>query len=154
MRIRDVEARDFRAWDALWTGYNAFYGREGATALPDVVTQQTWARFVDPREPMHALVAEADGALAGLAHIVVHRATSRAADVCYLQDLFTDPAQRGKGVARALIDAVYERARELGCCRVYWQTKADNTTARRLYDKVAEHNGFIVYSHELSGSKP
>jgi GNAT superfamily N-acetyltransferase len=149
MRIRDVQARDRERWQVLWAGYNAFYGREGPTALPDAVTQQTWARLLDAAEPMHALVAEVDGEVVGLAHIIIHRSTSRAADVCYLQDLFTDPARRGQGVARALIEAVYQRARELGCCRVYWQTKADNTVARRLYDRVAEHQGFVVYSHEL-----
>jgi GNAT superfamily N-acetyltransferase len=147
--IRDARAGDYRQWHGLWAGYNAFYGREGATALPESVTQQTWTRFLDASEPMHALVAEADGQLLGLAHFVIHRSTSRAADVCYLQDLFTAPALRGKGIAGALIEAVYAKAHSLGCCRVYWQTKADNAAARRLYDRVAEHKGFIVYSHEL-----
>jgi GNAT superfamily N-acetyltransferase len=149
MRIRPLEQRDWSGWLELWSGYNAFYGREGATALPLSVTQQTWTRLLDANEPMHALVAEVDGELAGIVHIVIHPSTSRANDVCYLQDLFTAPSQRGKGVARALIEAVYERAKALGCCRVYWQTKADNAAARALYDKVAEHQGFIVYSHEI-----
>jgi GNAT superfamily N-acetyltransferase len=147
--IRALQPGDWRHWHELWTGYNAFYGREGETALPEPVTQRTWARLLDANAPMHALVAEVDGLVVGLAHIVIHPSTSRAADVCYLQDLFTAPAMRGKGIARALIDAVYEKALSLGCCRVYWQTKADNATARRLYDRVAAHKGFIVYSHEL-----
>jgi len=55
--VRPLEARDYAAWLALWQGYNAFYGREGATALPDEVTQTTWRRFFDAYEPMFALVA-------------------------------------------------------------------------------------------------
>lgn len=149
MVIRPLEQRDWSQWRELWRGYNAFYGREGATALPESVTQQTWTRFLDEGEAMHALVAEVDGELAGIVHCLVHRSTSRASDVCYLQDLFTAPAQRGKGIARSLIEAVYAKARELGCCRVYWHTMSDNATARLLYDRVGEHRGAIVYVHEL-----
>ena len=98
---------------------------------------------------MFALVAESDGGLVGLVHYLFHRSTSRIAPTCYLQDLFTLPAARGKGVGRALIEAVYSRARDQGLQRVYWQTHESNATGRRLYDRVAENEGFIVYSHTL-----
>jgi len=147
--IRSVEQADLPAWKPLWDGYNAFYGRTGTTALPDEVTRTTWQRFFDPGEPMFALVAESDGNLVGLVHYLFHRSTSRIAPTCYLQDLFTLPAARGKGVGRALIEAVYSRAREQGLQRVYWQTHESNAAGRRLYDRVAENEGFIVYSHTL-----
>ena len=69
--------------------------------------------------------------------------------VCYLQDLFTDPALRGRGIARALIQHVYQQAAAAGASRVYWQTHSSNAAGRALYDKLAKHLGFIVYSHEL-----
>jgi GNAT superfamily N-acetyltransferase len=147
--VRPVEQADLPAWKPLWDGYNAFYGRTGKTALPDDVTRTTWQRFFDPGEPMFALVAESDGGLVGLVHYLFHRSTSRIAPTCYLQDLFTLPAARGKGVGRALIEAVYSRARDQGLQRVYWQTHESNATGRRLYDRVAENEGFIVYSHTL-----
>ena len=68
---------------------------------------------------------------------------------CYLQDLFTASGARKTGVGRALIEAVYERARAAGSPRVYWQTKEDNAIARRLYDQVAAATGFIVYAKPL-----
>ncbi len=145
MPIRPVEPPDFVSWLPLWAGYNAFYGRAGATALPDVVTQATWTRFLDPAEPVHALVACDDGRLIGLAHYLYHRSTTSIAPVCYLQDLFTVPEARGKGVGRALIESVYAEAERTGASRVYWQTHESNTTAQVLYDKVAERSGFIVY---------
>lgn len=147
--VRPIEQSDFDAWLPLWTGYNAFYGRQDATALPGAVTQATWHRFFDPAEPVFGLVAEAQGQLLGLCHYLFHRSTSRIEPLCYLQDLFTVPQARGRGVGRALIEAVYERARAHGARRVYWQTQASNATARRLYEKVATHHGFMVYAHDL-----
>ncbi|XHS80113.1 GNAT family N-acetyltransferase [Burkholderiaceae bacterium UC74_6] len=147
--IRPVEARDLAAWRPLWDGYNAFYGRSGATALPEDITAATWARFLDPAEPMEALVAERAGQMVGLVHLIYHRSTNRLQPVCYLQDLFTTEAARGRGVGRLLIEAVYERAAQAGSPRVYWQTHESNTTARALYDKLARHAGFLVYTREL-----
>lgn len=147
--IRPVRRSDFAAWSILWDGYNAFYGRSGATALPADITLMTWSRFFDAYEPMHALVAERDGALVGLAHFIFHRNTTMIGPTCYLQDLFTAESERGKGVGRALIEAVYERARDAGSTRVYWQTHETNLTAMALYDNVAERSGFVVYRKVL-----
>ncbi len=147
LSLRPVTDADFTAWLPLWEGYNAFYGRFGATALPAAVTAVTWARFLDPAEPMHALVAEQDGTLLGLAHYLFHRSTIAEAPVCYLEDLFTQPAARGGGVARALIAAVAQAARAAGASQLYWHTHESNAQARRLYDQVAECSGFLLYSH-------
>lgn len=147
--IRSVEARDFDAWRPLWDGYNAFYGRSGATALADDITRTTWARFLDAHEPVHALVAEAEGRLLGLAHSLFHRSTTRIEPTCYLQDLYVDDTARGAGVGRALIAAVADRARAAGAFRLYWQTHESNADARALYDKVAARTGFLVYAIPL-----
>ncbi len=143
--IRDVTPADFPAWLVLWDGYNAFYGREGSTALPVEITRRTWERFLDPAEPMQGIVAEQDGTLVGLAHIIFHRSTTLIEPTCYLQDLFTTPGLRGQGIGRRLIETVYDRARTGGASRVYWQTHETNATAMRLYEQVAERSGFIIY---------
>ncbi|AJG24199.1 GNAT family N-acetyltransferase [Cupriavidus basilensis] len=143
--IRPAEPSDFEAWKVLWDGYNAFYGRKAETALPAEITRMTWSRFFDAYEPMHALVAERSGELLGLVHYLFHRSTIQIGPSCYLQDLFTSEAARGAGVGRALIQAVYQRAEAAGAKRVYWQTHETNTTAMKLYDKVAENSGFVVY---------
>jgi GNAT superfamily N-acetyltransferase len=143
--IRPPAVADYVAWKPLWDGYNAFYGRSGPTALPDEITRTTWTRFHDPAEPVHALVAECGGALLGLAHYLFHRSTIQIGQSCYLQDLFTVEAARGRGVGRALIERVCEHARAARAPRVYWQTHETNTTAMRLYDQVGEKSGFVVY---------
>lgn len=149
MHIRPFRPEDYAAWRPLWDGYNAFYGRQGDTALPEAVTEASWRRFLDPDAPMHALAAEIDGHIVGLAHVVIHLNTSALTPNAYLQDLFTDPAVRGQGVGRALIEAVYDLARAKGCGRVYWHTHETNATAMRLYDQVAEKSGFLVYRRLL-----
>uniref|UniRef100_B0T068 GCN5-related N-acetyltransferase n=1 Tax=Caulobacter sp. (strain K31) TaxID=366602 RepID=B0T068_CAUSK len=147
--IRPVTRDDHDQWLALWDGYNAFYGRAGDTALDPAVTAMTWARVFDADEPVHALVAEQDGRLLGLTHYLFHRSTTSIAPVCYLQDLFTTQQARGKGVGRALIEAVYAAARAAGASRVYWQTHETNEVAMRLYDQVAGKSGFVVYRKSL-----
>ncbi|OOG56949.1 GNAT family N-acetyltransferase [Rhodanobacter sp. C03] len=143
--IRPVAKEDFPVWRVLWDGYNAFYGRSGLTALSAEITQTTWSRFFDAYEPVHALVAESAGGLLGLAHFLYHRSTIQLEPSCYMQDLFTIEAARGKGAGRALINDVYRRAGDAGCRRVYWQTHETNATAMQLYDRVAEKSGFVVY---------
>ncbi|MBU6450027.1 MAG: GNAT family N-acetyltransferase [Rhodospirillales bacterium] len=145
MIIRSVYPGDRARWEVLWQGYLRFYEQ----ALPPEITENTWARFFNEAEPVHALVAEENGQLVGLVHYIFHRNTWLVEDVCYLEDLFTAPAARGKGVGRALIEAVYERARAAGSTRVYWMTHETNKTAQALYNKVAEDSGFIQYRKQV-----
>jgi GNAT superfamily N-acetyltransferase len=147
--IRPLDPADYDQWLPLWDGYNAFYGRSGPGALPLATTRATWSRFFDPAEPMHALVADSDGRLFGLVHFLYHRSTISIPLVCYLQDLFTAEDTRGRGVASALIRAVYEEAKRAGASRVYWHTHETNHAAQSVYNKLAERSGFIVYRHML-----
>ena len=145
IRVRAVAREDFDSWLKLWDGYNAFYGRHGETALAREISNMTWSRFFDAYEPVNALVAELQGRLVGLVHYIFHRSTILIAPTCYLQDLFTSEAARGRGVGRALIEAVYAKAAAAGSPRVYWMTHESNHTAMQLYDQVAERSGFIQY---------
>ena len=147
--IHPIQPSDFPQWRQLWDSYNTFYGHQGATALPEATTRMTWSRFFDVYEPVHALVAEQAGQLLGLVHFIYHRSTISVAPTCYLQDLFTLQSARGKGVGRALIERVYTVAKEAGSSRVYWLTHETNETAMKLYDKVADKSGFIVYRKPL-----
>ena len=149
LTVRAVTRADYDDWLPLWLGYNAFYGREGETALDPAITAATWDRFFDAYEPVHALVAEEGGRLLGLVHFLYHRSTTTIEPSCYLQDLFTAEAARGRDVGRALIEGVYSRAKADGLSRVYWLTHETNATAMKLYDRVAEKSGFVMYRKDL-----
>ena len=147
--VRDVHRSDYEQWLPLWQGYNSFYERVGPKAVPAEVTTTTWARFFDHYEPVHCLVAELEGSLVGMTHYIFHRNTTMLGPTCYLQDLFTAANARGKGVGGGLIEGVYDRARQAGATRVYWQTHETNVTAQALYDTLADRSGFVVYRKDL-----
>jgi len=143
--VRPIRQSDRPQWQILWDGYNAFYGRLGATALPAEITHALWTRFFDKDEPVYALVAEENHRLIGFTHYLFHRSTTLIQSTCYLQDLYTEADVRRRGVGRALIEATRARAEAAGSPRLYWQTHETNTTAMRLYDSVAEKTGFVIY---------
>jgi len=149
MHIRPVATDDFDEWLPLWDGYNTFYERHGPTALPPAITNELWQRFFDDGEPVFGLVAVQDAKLVGLVHYLFHRNTTSIAMSCYLQDLFTAPNLRGTGIGRALIRGVHEAAAAAGADRVYWLTHETNEPGRTLYDKVATHDGFIMYNQKI-----
>ena len=148
--IRAVRPEDYEQWLPLWDGYNAFYGRSGPTALAPEITRTTWERFFDAqRTGARPCRGAGRTASSALSTIFITARTTTIDLVCYLNDLFTSAAARGKGVGRALIQAVYDEARRAGSPRVYWHTHETNATARLLYDKVADDTGFIFYRKQF-----
>ncbi|MGO4838471.1 N-acetyltransferase family protein [Rhizobiaceae sp. 2RAB30] len=140
--IRPLEQADHTEWRRLWTDYLTFY----ETRLPEEVYVSTWKRLFTPGEfEPKGFIALVDGKPVGLVHYLYHRSCWSPANNCYLQDLFADPAIRGKGVGASLIQAVKDEAGKAGVTNVYWMTHETNTTARRLYDHVARRTGFIEY---------
>jgi len=146
--VRPVAAADREDWFRLWRGYLAFYGAE----LSDGISEQTWTRLLDRDAPVWGLVAVKDGpdaAVVGIVNCVLHANTWTDRPVCYLEDLFVDPEQRGAGTGRALIEAVIASARKHRWHRVYWMTKQDNAAARHLYDKVADATDWVRYDAHM-----
>jgi GNAT superfamily N-acetyltransferase len=141
VEIKAVDHKDFDNWLRLWKSYQRFYGID----IPDSVTLKTWARFLDPVEPMDAALAMVGEQALGLVHTVYHRSTWATEDYCYLQDLFVAHNARGSGIGRALIEHVHAEARSRGASRVHWLTHESNHNARQLYDRIADRSGFIQY---------
>lgn len=141
MNIRPVVAHDYEQWLPLWHGYLKFY----RTRPNETATQETWARILDPARAMHALVADHDGKLVGLAHYLFHDHFWMPEQACYLSDLFVSADARGLGAGKKLIEAVYAAADAAGAGRTYWLTQEYNADARSLYDTMAKRTSFIRY---------
>lgn len=139
--VRAASAADEPRWRELWAGYNAFY----EAAVPEPITQATWRRILDPAIPILGRVAVADGRVVGFSNSVLHESTWAPAPICYLEDLFVDPVMRGKGAGRLLLQDLVELARQRGWPTLYWHTRGNNTTARRLYDTFTPADDFVRY---------
>jgi GNAT superfamily N-acetyltransferase len=139
--IRKAAAADEKRWRELWAGYVKFY----RAVVPEVVTVNTWKCILDPAAGLHSLVAEKDGKLIGLCNYLFHASTWSTQPVCYLEDLYVDPAARGEGAARELIRACEAEANAAGASRIYWMTQEYNGAARSLYDTITQRSSFVVY---------
>lgn len=142
MIIRRVEPADLPRWRKLFDAYTRFYEREP----DDAIAVRTWSNIMDPAVPVYAIVAgPTSGDVIGIANYVVHESTSTPSPVCYLQDLFVDPAARAAGVGRQLIDWLWRETQARNWSRLYWQTRETNYRARMLYDSYTLHSGFVRY---------
>lgn len=141
MRIGALRDEDRRAWEGLAIAYNQFYDKQ----RPPADYERTWQRLM-AGEGIYGISAYQDGTLVGIAHYLVHGNVWGPGD-CYLQDLFVAPEMRGRGIARELITQVALCAKQHGASCLYWLTHRDNQVARALYDKLAEHTGFICYDY-------
>lgn len=144
LAVRDAGAGDEAAWRRLWSGYVAFYEAQ----VPEEVTAATWRRALDPGCPLFVRVADRAGAIVGFSLSVVHEASWTLEPSCYLEDLFVDPAARGRGTGRALIADLVALGRARGWARLYWHTRAGNG-ARRLYDEFVAADDFVRYRMPL-----
>lgn len=141
MIIRWAEATDEPGWRRLWAGFLDYY----ELSLASEITDFTWKRLMDPQSPMKARMAFDGAGALGFAIHQHHPSTWVMGDDCYLEDLFVDPAARGQGVGRALIEDLAAHARAMGWKRLYWNTEITNTAARKLYDRITPDDGHVRY---------
>jgi GNAT superfamily N-acetyltransferase len=143
--VRRIEPADHDVWQRLFHAYREFYEYDREQDVVDRV----WEWIQDDTVEVNALVAELGGEVVGFAH---HREFARPSSGkrgLYLDDLFTDPDVRGTGVGRALITRLGELAQERGMNKVRWITAADNTTAQRLYDDLAQRTTWVTYDFRV-----
>ena len=146
LEIRAALPADKQRWFILWQGYLDFYKTELSTEQSEL----TWQRILDPEFNMKCAVAIDDGLIVGFTTYSLQNSTWSEGGHCYLEDLFVDPAVRGKGVGRALIEYVKSYAIENNCSRLYWNTDEDNATARKLYDTYTLESGKRQYRIALN----
>jgi ribosomal protein S18 acetylase RimI-like enzyme len=143
--VRQIQAGDKSAWQELFFAYLKFY----ETSPSDLNSELLWDRLTNSEPQIQALVAESNGVVIGIAHFHYQLSTWSDSSHCYLEDLYVAEDARGKGAAKALIQQVQELAIKQGCTELFWITKESNSSARKLYDKVANLSDFVRYEKKL-----
>lgn len=89
-----------------------------------------------PRPAAEAVVAEADGAVVAFALFFTNFSTFLGQPGLYLEDLYVQPAHRGQGLGRAVLEHLGALAVERGCGRFEWSVLDWNENAIRFYEKM------------------
>jgi GNAT superfamily N-acetyltransferase len=145
--IAPPRAQDFTDWRRLFEGYATFY----KMPMTDQIAGTVWQWLLDPAHTLEALLArEGDGRVRGLAHFRAMPRPLTGSTAGFLDDLFVDPAWRGRRVADRLIAAVAALGHERGWTLIRWITADDNYRARGVYDRLAKRTLWITYQLDVS----
>ena len=100
---------------------------------------QDWLRDgFGPQARFTAFVAEHAGAVVGMVTASERYYTSWAGCTLYIQDIYVDPAWRGRGIGAALLGCVAALSLERGSPLVELTVREDNP-ARRFYGRLGFH---------------
>jgi RimJ/RimL family protein N-acetyltransferase len=102
-------------------------------------TAAQWRRRLRDHAQFAALIGDRPVGLIG--------AQLENADTVYLYSLWLDPSARGHGLARPLVAAAVDWARDRRACTVTLRVATDNAVARAVYESL----GFTVTSAETRG---
>jgi GNAT superfamily N-acetyltransferase len=147
MRIEPITEDQFERLLPLIAAYQRFYEAE---RIDDERNRAFFARFIAPSKDGMLLGAWREDELTGYACLYWSFTSTVPAETVLMNDLYVDPAARGQGAGRALIEASAAVGRERGAQRLEWATAPDNETAQRLYDSTgAERSEWIEYELRL-----
>jgi GNAT superfamily N-acetyltransferase len=143
MRVEPITKEQFERLLPLIAAYQRFYEAE---RIDDERNRAFFARFIAPSEDGMLLGAWREDELVGYACLYWSFTSTVPAETVLMNDLYVEPATRGQGVGRALIEASAAVGRERGAQRLEWATAPDNKTAQRLYDSTgAERSEWVEY---------
>jgi GNAT superfamily N-acetyltransferase len=145
--VTRVTDDDFDELLPLMRGYCDFYN---VSPSDDALLALARALVADPEREGVQLIARGDEEAVGFATIYWSWATSIAARIGVMNDLFVTPAARGTGAAEALIDACAAECRRHGAEKLTWQTARDNARAQKVYDRLgAARDEWVDYSLDV-----
>jgi len=133
LRIEPISGQQYETLIPMIAAYQRFYEAE---EIREERNREFFRRFLSPSEDGMLIGAWRGDRLVGYACLYWHLSSTRAAETVLMNDLYVEPAARGEGVGRALIEAAAGVARERGSPILEWSTAPDNATAQRLYDST------------------
>ncbi|RQR69813.1 MULTISPECIES: GNAT family N-acetyltransferase [unclassified Burkholderia] len=140
--VRAAVRSDFEQWLPLWNSYLRFYQAD----IPMRVTEATWARITTlGGDHLCAISEDRAGRMTGFVIYLFHRSSWAETWNCLVEDLFVSEENRGHGIARLLLDMVFQEAELRNCYRTYWQTDETNERAQNLYNTLATRASVVQY---------
>lgn len=137
--------------------HHEFDARRFFAATPKTPEQYAWFLGTQLERPDAAVfVAEAEGRVIGYAYAAVegHDYMALRGPAGVLHDVIVDPASRGRGVGRRLVEAALAFLRSRGAPRVVLSTAEGNQTAQRLFASLGFRRTMIEMTHELDDAGP
>ena len=144
VEIARVGEGDLEELLPLMRAYCDFYE---VTPTDEALLALARALIADPECEGVQLIARTEGKAVAFATIYWSWATTSAARIGVMNDLFVAPDARGSGAADALIHACADECRRHGADELTWQTGTDNARAQRVYDRIgATRSQWVDYS--------
>jgi GNAT superfamily N-acetyltransferase len=131
--IRPAVPGDLAAIVRLIHGLAEF---EQLSHLVKVTSESLAPHLFGPHPVAEALVAESAGRVVAFALFFTNFSTFLAQPGLYLEDLFVEPEQRGRGIGQALLEQLARLAAERGCGRFEWSVLDWNEGAIRFYQRM------------------
>lgn len=146
LRVSRADSSRIEETLRLFEGYLGFYRCEPAPG-------QARAFILDRLSKQDSVIflAELDGSCVGFTQLYPAFASLSMAPSWVLNDLYVEPAGRGRGVATALMEAARQLAVDTGAAEIFLQTARDNATAQCLYVGLGykRDDEFLVYTLAL-----
>lgn len=143
IEFRKLSAKDFIQWKMLWNDYLVFY----ETDLPEEITKTAWERIISG--DIENIGVFDNEKLIAFMHFHSQINTWKIGKVYYLEDLFVSPEYRRQGIAKNLLEYLFELAKNKGYERVYWLTDKNNKQAQALYEQFAYQTDYVLYKAEF-----
>jgi len=148
--VRRARQEDLGELAALFDAYRVFYERpsdaDGARAFVSERLEQGDSTI---------FVCEGgEGALEGFTQLYPSFSSASMARIFVLNDLYVRPEARRSGVARALMHAAHEFARDAGAVRVSLATARTNTSAQPLYESMGYRRDEVFLHYDLAIVRP
>lgn len=131
--IEAVSQQNIKDVLPLIRAYQAFYN---VANISDNKNEVFFGQFGESNPAGCQFIYRDNGIVVGFATVYFSYASSITSKVAVLNDLFTTPEARGKGVGRALIEYCRQIASESGAARLQWVTAPENEAAQKLYDSM------------------
>ncbi|WP_043764914.1 GNAT family N-acetyltransferase [Algiphilus aromaticivorans] len=144
--IEAVSDRNLEEVLPLIRAYQAFYA---VADIDDERNRRFFSRFGEGSdEGCLFLYRAVEGNAVAFATVYFSYVSSVPARVGVMNDLYTDPAYRGRGIGRQLVDHCRDFALSKGAARLQWLTAIDNERAQKLYDAMnTKKSTWHVYTY-------